>query len=341
MKNKPIVIGDQTVQPGEKQMVSLEAPSLYVETPIRIPTYIFNGEKSGPRLFLIGTIHGDELNSVQIIRRIISYPHLIKKLRGTLIAVPVANIYGFASMTRILPDNRDLNRAFPGSKQGSLAARLAYLLTTEVINQCTHGIDFHTAAVNRTNLPQIRIDPAVHGTLSMAKAFNAPVILETKLRPGSMREISTARNIPLLVYEGGQGMRFDKVAIRSGIQGILNVLSYLRMLPPPKKPVKFSSKIARASNWVRMPASGIVTHLKPLGALFKRHETLAIISNPFTNEETVVVAPKKGIVIGKNNLPILNEGDPLLHIAYFQKTRGLVSAIENLENIDFEEWYDE
>jgi len=221
--NEPFEIGGQLIEPGTQRTVDLPLPPLYTHTSVACPVHVIHGRLAGPTLCVLSAIHGDEINGVEITRRLLATKAL-KRLRGTLLAVPVVNVYGFVQQSRYLPDRRDLNRSFPGSERGSMASRLAHTLMTEVVEKCTHGIDFHTAAGGRTNLPQIRLDLDLHGdALPLAKAFAPPIIMDMATRNGTLRD---ACKIPMLLYEAGEALRFNDVAIRAGLQGTLRVMRH-------------------------------------------------------------------------------------------------------------------
>ncbi|MCF6777199.1 succinylglutamate desuccinylase/aspartoacylase family protein [Thiotrichales bacterium 19X7-9] len=333
-----IEINKQTILLGEKKIILLPMPQLYDSTPLSMPVHVLRSKKSGPILCLSAAIHGDELNGIEIIRRILKHSAL-KQMKGTLIAIPIVNMYGFLYQDRYLMDRRDLNRVFPGSEKGSLASRLAHLISTEIINKVTHCIDLHTGSLHRTNLPQIRISSNCNDEmLAMAQAFHPPVILKTKLLDGSLRQYTANRNIPTLLYEAGESLRFDEYSIRSGVKGILNVMEFLGMI---KRSVKtkasqVNSNIAQASYWVRASHSGIFQPKKLIGQQVKKGELLATIGNPTTIDEQALYSPISGVIIGKNILPIIHEGAALFHIASFQSIDLAKEHIENLQ-----ESYDE
>ena len=280
MKNSPITIGDVTVNPGERLYVDLPLPPLYTHTSVAMPVHVINGRQAGPVMFVTAAIHGDEINGIEIIRRLLATKAL-RRLSGTLIAVPVVNVYGFVSQSRYLPDRRDLNRSFPGSERGSMAARLADTLVSEIIGKCTHGIDLHTAAEGRANLPQIRVDLDLHpALLDIAEAFSPPIILDSPTRTGTLRE--AAGDLPVLLYEAGEALRFDDLAIRAGLQGILRVMRHLGMLPPSKvKDRKSKSWVANNSVWMRAPQSGILRSRIRLGGVVNSGDVIGYISDPF------------------------------------------------------------
>ncbi len=338
-KNQPITIGGVEVQPGERKTIELQLGKLYTHTPTTMPVQVICGRQEGPVLFVSAAIHGDELNGVEVIRRLLQVPAL-RRLKGTLIAVPIVNLYGFINHSRYLPDRRDLNRCFPGSQKGSLAARIARIFMTEIVNQATHGIDLHTGAINRSNLPQIRADLDDAETLSLARAFGTPVILNSALRDGSLRAAARQKNIPILLYEAGEALRFDEFAIRGGVEGIIRVMRALEMLPKSRRAPGLEPMMARSSMWMRAPQSGIFRAFVNLGDRVVRDQTLlGIVSDPFGESETEIWSPCSGLVIGQMNLPLVNEGDALYHIAQFYRTdlavERLESYQENLESADF------
>lgn len=317
---EPLTINGITFAAGTNTTVELPVGRLYTHAPMTMPVHVIKGKKSGPRLFISAAIHGDEINGVEIIRRLLKLPAL-KRLRGTIIAVPIVNIHGLINHSRYLPDRRDLNRSFPGSEKGSIAARLAHLLMSEIVSQSTHGIDLHTGAIHRVNLPQIRANLDDEETDKLARAFNVPVIISANLRDGSLREAAATHGIPMLLYEAGEALRFDEVSIRAGVKGIVNVMRTLGMLPAlrSKSAKKIEPVVARSSSWVRAPDSGMLRAMVPLGSRVKKDTLLGMVADPFGETETAVTSAYNGIVIGRTNLPLVNEGDALFHIARFER----------------------
>ncbi|EXJ15701.1 succinylglutamate desuccinylase/aspartoacylase family protein [Imhoffiella purpurea] len=330
MEPDPLVIAGVDVLPGERTRIDIPLPNLYTQTPVLMPVHVVRGRRPGPRLFVTACVHGDEINGVEIIRRLLSHKAL-KGLRGSLLAVPVVNVYGFIRQSRYLPDRRDLNRCFPGSDTGSLAARLAATLIDEVVAGSTHGIDLHTGALHRENLPQIRVgigsDPALS---ELAQAFGTPVILDVEGRSGSLREAAAARGIPLLLFEGGESLRFDEFAVRAGLRGILGVMRHLGMVRggSGRQAAGHKTVIARSSLWTRADRSGVLLSLTPLGACVKKGDTLGIITDPFRPADEPVLAPCSGIVIGRTNLPLITEGEGLYHIARFGDLEATAEQLE-------------
>lgn len=332
-KDKPaphvFEIAGEQIKPGETRTLALPATQFYTNTPVTMPVHVINGRKPGPRLFVCAAIHGDEINGVEIIRRLLRQ-NAVQRLRGTLIAIPVVNVHGFVQETRYLPDRRDLNRSFPGSKKGSLAARLAHIFMTEVVEKCSHGIDLHTGAIHRSNMPQIRANLNDDETLAMARAFSVPVLLNSSVRDGSLREAAAELGIPILLYEAGEALRFDEFSIRAGVRGIMRVMREIGMLSKPTRPYKDASQtsIAAGSSWVRAANSGIVRFLVPLGSAVSKGQSLGFIYDPFGEDETRILSPCDGIVIGRVNNPLIYEGDALFHIAYFGEIDTVAEHVE-------------
>lgn len=325
--NKPIVIGDTTVNPGERINVSLPIADLYTSTSLSMPVKVICGRKAGPVLFVSAAIHGDELNGVEIVRRLLKRK-ILRSLRGTLIAAPIVNVHGFLDQSRYLPDRRDLNRSFPGSPTGSIAARLANIFSKQILSNADYGIDLHTGAINRSNLPQIRANLDDPTTLDIAKAFGAPVIINSNIRDGSLRDVASSRGLPVLIYEAGEALRFDETSIRAGIRGIFNVMRHIGMLPAGKSPKQVTPIVARSTQWVRAGVSGIVSGKVQLGSTVTMGQRLAIISDPLGEDEENVLAPFDGIVIGRSNLPLAHEGDALFNLSSFSNVPKAADIVE-------------
>ncbi len=324
----PFELDGESIPAGTRRTLELPMGNLITHTELHMPVHVVHGRRAGPRLFVSAAIHGDELNGIEIIRRLLTMP-AIKRLRGTLIAVPMVNIHGVIQHSRYLPDRRDLNRVFPGSPEGSLAGRLAHLFIQKIVRHCTHGIDIHTGAIHRSNLPQIRANLDDPETERLARAFGTPVMINSALRDGSLREVAAELGITTLLYEAGEGLRFDELSIRAGVRGVLQVMRELEMLPRSRRaPRRVEPFVARSSGWTRAPESGIMRTLRQLGNRVRRDEALALIADPFGEHEVPVLAHQDGIVIGRTNLPLVNAGDALFHIARFEKLSRVASEVE-------------
>jgi predicted deacylase len=261
-------------------------------------------------------------------------------LKGILIAIPVVNIFGFNMLSRYLPDRRDLNRSFPGSKSGSLAGRLADIFMREIVKKSTHGIDLHTGAIHRTNLPQIRACLNNVETKELAIEFGVPVILNSNIRDGSLREAARRKDIPMLLFEGGEALRFDEKIIQIGMQGCLSVMRSIGMLPKKKHSARREVFISWGTQWLRAPASGLIHNLKDIGAHIKEGELLGVITDQFGKSQGEIKAPFEGIIIGQLQLPLVNGGDALYHVASFHNTRKVQKSIKLIEEDIFQSFYD-
>lgn len=329
---EPMVIGGITIKAGESKRIELPMPPLYTDTHMSMPVHVQRGKKDGPTFFVSAAIHGDELNGIEIINRLLK-SRSIKSLKGTLIAVPIVNTYGVLNQSRYLPDRRDLNRSFPGSKKGSLAGRLAHLFINEIVTKCNYGIDLHTGAIHRSNLPQVRANLDDEETLHLAKAFGLPVLLNADIRPGSLREAAADFGAKVLLYEAGEALRYDEYSIRAGVKGIVNVMREIGMLTNRKgQGHKINQFIARQSGWVRANDSGFVSHVAQLGDHVNKGDTLAIIADPYGTELNKVISPEEGVIIGKQNIPLTQEGEAMYHIAYFRKPDSVAENLELLQD---------
>ena len=328
----PFEIGGHVIKPGTHVTIDLPIPQLYTHTPMAMPVHVFHGKKPGPSLFVCAALHGDEILGIEIIRRLVNQKNL-QRIRGTLIAIPVVNVYGMIHQSRYMPDRRDLNRSFPGSEKGSLASRLADLLMNEVISRSTHVIDLHTASVHRSNLPQIRTNLEDPVTSELAHDFAVPVMIHSKVREGTIREAVLNLGIPIMVYEAGEALRLDEFPIRVGVRGINNVMASLGMLAskkPSKK--KFKPQVAMSSSWVRATSSGIFLNNTKLGSSVKKGDTLGTVADPFGQANSEIIATNTGVVIGRTHLPLVNEGDALIHIAKTQEELPLEDFVDEITN---------
>ncbi|MFA7082997.1 MAG: succinylglutamate desuccinylase/aspartoacylase family protein [Arcobacteraceae bacterium] len=320
------VLGGIEVPKGSNMTINIELPKLY-NTPTRLPLRVIRGRREGPVVFISAAIHGDELNGIEIIRRLRKLT-ILQKLKGTLILVPIVNVYGIMTLSRYLPDRRDLNRSFPGSDKGSLASRVAKIFFDEVVQHCDLGIDLHTASIHKSNLPQLRTNIDNELTFTLAKAFQAPVILHSELRDGSLRAVAQDQGIPILLYEAGEALRFDEISIRIGVKGIINVLRAYDMLPKSSKSKQSKTPIvSRTSQWIRSNESGMIRTIKALGDIVQQDEIIAYIDEPLGDKSFEIKAVFNGVIIGKSEIPLVQEGDAIFHIA---KIKNLESAEDKL-----------
>lgn len=349
------IAGEEIVR-RSRRMIPLSVGQLYDGTDLKIPVEVIAGKKEGPVLFVSAAIHGDEINGVAIVQKL-SRLKALKDLCGTLLLIPIVNVFGFNSRTRYLPDRRDLNRSFPGNAKGSLAAQIAHVFMTEIVQHATHGIDLHTAAVNRTNLPQIRACIDEPETRELALAFGAPVVINANIRDGSLRQSAAEHEIPMLLYEGGEALRLNQSAIRLGVQGILSVMRHIGMLPSKgdrlsltdgedgsdrgmesmRRRKRVFHHIARGSIWVRANAAGLVQPKRGLGQPISEGDLLALITDPTGHHIVKVFSRVEGVIVGMITMPLVNKGDAMFHIATFQDASSVIEQIEVLELAD-DEW---
>ena len=306
-------MGDVTVLPGRKIQIELPFAKVVTGATESLPVKVINGRSAGPNVWLSAAIHGDELNGIQIIRRVIKELDA-KMLRGAVIAVPIVNPLGFITQSRYLPDRRDLNRSFPGSARGSTASRLAHLFMEQVVDQCSVGIDLHTATNHRINHPQLRANLDDPTTLELARAFAAPFSIHARLRDGSLRQAAAERDKTVLLYEAGQAHRFDDDAIEIGVVGVMRTLRALGMIDVRLPRVR-QTRLIRRTRWVRARRGGIADIQVALGQHVVNGETLASISDAFGMRPTQVKASETGWVIAQSLRPLVNSGDSLVHIA--------------------------
>ncbi|XQW86210.1 succinylglutamate desuccinylase/aspartoacylase family protein [Thalassotalea piscium] len=325
-------IGEFEILPGEQRKISLPVAKLYTDASVSLPVHIIRGKKPGPTIFISAAVHGDELNGIEIIRRLIGQKKFVIS-KGTVIAVPMVNVYGVVNQSRYMPDRRDLNRCFPGSAKGSLAGRVAHIFLNEIVKHCDYGIDLHTGAIHRSNLPQIRADMSDDETKKLAQVFGVPVVLNSNLVDGSLREAAVKNQTKVLLYEAGEALRFDELSIRAGIKGIQNILRHLGMMRKSSSKRKvYEPFIANSSQWLRANASGIYHSKINLGDQVNKGDILAEIGSPYGDVIDVVKATRSGILIGKQNIPLVQEGEAMFHVAFFSEDdENIAEQIETVQ----------
>lgn len=314
MARPSFAIGSVRVRAGLSREVELPITRLVTRADVSLPVRVVHGRQDGPTMWINGAIHGDEVVGIEIVRRVLA-DLSPKTFRGTLIAVPIVNVLGFMNGDRYLPDRRDLNRSFPGSARGSLAGRIAHLMMTEVVGNCEVGIDLHSGADRRSNLPQIRADLEDARTRELAGAFAAPVMLHARIRDGSLRHAARDRGATVLVYEGGEAWRFDEWAIEAGVAGIRRVLATLGMIDPVAEDPPEPSRHYDRTGWVRARRTGILHLEVQLGQQVAQGDRLGGLSDSFGRRVNLVYADRDGVVIGRTEAPLVNGGDALVHIA--------------------------
>jgi predicted deacylase len=309
----PLLIAKTDVAPGSVARIELPVARLFTQQMLRLPIVAINGAADGPRLSITAAIHGDEIVGTEIARRVIAAVD-VRKLRGALVVVPVVNVWGFLEMSRYLPDRRDLNRSFPGSPKGSLAAQIAYLLMTEVVGLCTHGVDLHAGSAHRTNLPQIRADFDLKGVESMAHAFAAPAAIHGKLRSGSLRAAASKRGMPCVLYEAGSTLRMEAEAVQVGTDGVLRVMQSLDMIDEAPE-AKAASFLSRQTSWIRAPRAGIASLTVRPGDHVEKGSVIGVTRDTWGDQTARIKTRHAGLVIGMTENPLVNRGDALVHVA--------------------------
>lgn len=332
-KNKPFKICNEIVHPGEHLTLAFPLPEIYSCAPLHMPIKIAHGKLDGPCLLILAAMHGNELNGTEIINRIFTYKGL-SRLHGTVIMVPVMNVYGLLTRSRFLPGEIELDRNFPGTQTGNLASRMAYMFVKEIFSKADVCIDLQTGDLNSSNLPQVYINKSDTQAEKLARLFNAPVISFGRAEKGMLRTYALKQFKPYLLYEAGEALRFDEYAIKVGQRGILNVMQGIGMLPSKKKnDDQTSSFIAEKNVWVRAAASGISHSSLKLGMRVKQGEMLCVIKDPFDTTSPVSVAsPVDAIIVGMNNLPLVHEGERLFQLATFPRMTHVASELEDWQH---------
>jgi len=320
--SKPMRVGGVLLKRGQRRRLEIPVARLPTGTALSLPVTVLRGKYAGPTVFLSAAIHGDEINGTEIINQVVDAVNA-SALRGALITVPIVNVYGFIQRSRYLPDRRDLNRSFPGSRKGSLASRLAYLFLEEVVSKCSHGIDFHTGALHRTNLPHIRAALDQPESRALAEAFAAPLMYDSPRIKGSLRAEAFRREMPILVFEGGEPLDFDPTVIEAGVSGTLRVLAALGMIDAKSAPTaKRRSPEAKRTRWLRAGRSGILHLEAKLGDRVREGDVVARVNDPFSGRRRSVVAPFGGVVFALTTTPMVYQGDAVLRLAEVRSTKG-------------------
>lgn len=309
---KIVKIAGQEIRPGEFKEIDINIARLPSHTVIDTPIYVSRGSEDGPVLALTAGMHGDEINGMEIVRRLLD-SGLHQPKRGVTVCMPIVNVYGFLNYSREVPDGKDINRSFPGSKNGSLASRVAYNLMHEVIPFVDYGIDFHTGGAMRANYPQVRAVLRDEKNLALAQAFHAPFTLDAPFRPNSLRKEASRLGKNIIVYEGGESLRFDQQAIEEGIAGTLRLMKFLNMIDWAPDPSE-ENKIVWNTSWIRARNAGLFQSNVRCGQLVHKGEWVGTITDPFGEFKEQVVATETGYVVGLNNIPVINAGDALMHL---------------------------
>ncbi len=322
MNLEDIEIDNQVIKPGENTTVKLAVGRLPSDTRLYIQAHVFRSKKSGPTTLLLGGVHGDEINGVEILRRLLKSKKLKTIKTGNVIVIPLLNVYGFINFNRYVPDGKDVNRSFPGIKTGSLASRIANTLTKNILPHVDYIFDFHTGGDSRYNYPQVRYSKSDKVAAELAKVFNSPYIIESGLIPKSLRKIAKDMKIPILVYEGGESVRLNGGAIEMGSKGLTRCLVHLGYFKPDESliPSSYNSVLITKSTWIRASFSGLFLWSQQSGSHVQKGERLGTINDPNGLKSINVIATKEGHIIGHNNASVVNQGDALFHLGYDSET---------------------
>ena len=327
---EPFSIAGQNIAPGTQADVGFPITTMATGTASSLAVRVIHGARPGPAVFVSAAIHGDEIIGTAIIQRL-AQSLRPEALAGTVLLVPVANIFGFITHSRYLPDRRDLNRSFPGSAGGSLAGQLAHIFYREVVARCSLGIDIHSAAVHRYNLPQIRIAAGNRRLVELAMAFGAPVIIESPLRDGSLRDLAQKHGVDMLLMEAGEALRFDRLSIETGVAGVNRVLAHLGMTEADDGLTEVGIPArANRSVWVRAPRGGVTHRVRRSGDPVRKGDLLACVAGLFGEDAQEIVSPADGIVIGHATLPVVHQGDALFHIAVIDHPERVGARIDSI-----------
>jgi predicted deacylase len=314
-------INDNNIEPGENKIIKIRVGKLPSGTHINIFAHVFRGKKQGKTLLILGGIHGDEINGIEIIRSTIEKQYFDDLIQGTVIVIPLLNVYGFINFSREVPDGKDVNRSFPGSTTGSLAARVANKLTKFILPNVDYILDFHTGGNSRYNYPQIRYTKSNNEAKKLAYVFNPPFIIEKPLIPKSLRKTAHDMNIPILVYEGGESTRLDDLAITTGMKGIKNILYHLEMID--HKPGKQETKpvLINKTSWIRSRDSGIFKHFVESGKYIYKNDIVGVLKDVLGNSSKNIIAKRNAYIVGHNNAPVVNMGDALFNLGWYDENK--------------------
>ncbi|WP_248906471.1 succinylglutamate desuccinylase/aspartoacylase family protein [Flavobacterium sp. K5-23] len=315
-EQKIITILGETILPGESKTINMEIAKLHTMTPLKIPIIVERSKLDGPTVLLSAGLHGDEINGVEIVRQLITQK-INKPKTGTIICIPVINVFGFINQKREFPDGRDLNRIFPGNKSGSLASRFAYHLLNEVLPHVDYAIDFHAGGASRFNVSQVRIAPNNSELKSLADVFHAPFALYSKNIAGSYRNACEKIGVKMLLFEGGKSIDLNEEVTRQGVEGSKRVLSHLGMLSDLQKIIIPDDETIyiKKSSWIRAKYSGMFHSITKVGSYIEKGQLLATISDPYGKIEHKVKSPNSGYIINVNEAPIVYQGDAIYHIS--------------------------
>lgn len=286
----------ETIPPGSMRRLLWSGGQSFDGSSDQTPVLVINGMGKGPTLCLTGAIHGDELNGIEIVRRV-TQDLEPARIRGAVIGIPIVNLQGFRRGSRYLPDRRDLNRHFPGNPNGSAASRIAWSLFDRIVRHCDGLVDVHTGSLSRTNLPQLRADLRDEKIRNFVDGFGGMLVLHNPGRPGTLRYAAAKAGIPAVTLEAGEPGRLQSAQVREGTAGIVRLLDALKIvnrvnLLSEARPVYYQSK------WIRADHGGILFSLVRLGQIVEAGDVLGTVTDPISNEQNLIYTPVDGRVIG-------------------------------------------
>jgi len=309
---EPIFIGQAAVEPGESRVIQMPLGTFPSGSPVEVPIHVSRSVHTGPTVLLMAGLHGDEVNGVEILRRVLESGLNVPEI-GSTITIPLLNAFGFIHSTRDAVQNKDVNRSFPGSANGSMASRMAHLINRSILPLIDVGIDLHTGGASRYNYPQIRAELNRWNNLELAKAFAAPFSIQAPLRPGSLRQAAKQLKKSILVYEGGESQRFDETSISEGYQGIHRFLAHLNMAEKPPVQQK-NVHFLKSMTWIRSPMSGLFQSFVEPGQWTAKRQTLGVVTDIHGMSRQLIVSKKQGFIVGLNCNPVVHFGEALINL---------------------------
>lgn len=320
--NKELIIENSTFFPGDCGVVRLSAGKIPSGSKLNILAHVFKSKTEGPSLLIIGGIHGDEINGIEIVTSMLEEKVFDRLLCGTVIAIPLTNVFGFNNLSRDMPDGKDVNRSFPGSTYGSLASRIAGTISKNILPNVDYAIDLHTGGSERYNFPQTRFTKGDDISKKLSEIFGAPFNIQQSLINHSFRKAANDLGIHVVLYEGGEAVRVNKTAIDIGIQGIKRVMAHLKMIEIEKEDTPIQTTYIASTKWIRASAAGIFKWSKRSGDNISKGESLGTVKDPYGLKTSAVISKQTGFIIGHNNAAVVNQGDPLFHIGLIDEKTG-------------------
>lgn len=333
MKSKKLTICDTVVHPGETANLALPMPELYTCAPLYMPIKVIHSKKQGPCLVIFSVLKGSELNGLEIANRIIE-SMTPSQIAGTIIAIPVLNVYGLTHFPSTLPTGSNLSQCFPGNERGTYGERLAHLVTQEILAKSNYCIELQTGGINHNILPQVYCNFDDKRAKDLAKIFKAPIVTNLTLEGNALRQTTEKFEAPLLVYKAGEAMRFDENAINLGVNGIKNVMRAISMLEKEEKK-EVTPIFSKEEEWIVAHKGGILHHSVTLGQTIEEGDVIGMISDPFGADiHEPVHSPQKGIVVGINTSPLIHEGLPIFKLASFLNYEKAEAVIEKWDRVN-------